>query len=407
MNDAEQLAPPRRAAVPRGLLTTGPILFSYGFRPFFLGAAIWACCAMTLWILALTGRIDLAGDYGAHAWHAHEMLFGFASAVLAGFLLTAVPNWTGRLPVSGKPLFFLFLLWVAGRISMLVPDLAGSAVAAAIDAVFLPTLLIICVREVVAGKKWADLKVIAGLAVLSLANICFHIETIVNGAPDISPRLAISAYIGMVIVVGGRILPSFTRNWLAKQGAIGFPVPYGRYDTVTILASVAVLLFWSLHPEGPVVALAAITVALLQAIRLYRWRGWRTFAEPLIVILHIAYLFVPLGFLAIAAAAVGKMDGPAAMHVLTIGTVTSMMLAVMIRATRGHTGRILTSSVSTNLSYAAIMICAVARPLTSVFPDHTDSLHAIAGLSWLAAFLLFLSEYAPMLIRKRRQVPGR
>ncbi|WP_438754283.1 NnrS family protein [Pararhizobium sp. O133] len=407
MSDAEQLATPRRAAVPRGLSTTGPILFSYGFRPFFLGAAIWTCCAMTLWILALTGRIDLAGDYGAHAWHAHEMLFGFASAVLAGFLLTAVPNWTGRLPVSGKPLFFLFLLWVVGRVGMLVPDLAGSAVAAAIDAVFLPTLLVICVREVVAGKKWADLKVIAGIAVLSLANICFHIETIVNGAPDISPRLAISAYIGMVIVVGGRILPSFTRNWLAKQGAIGFPVPYGRYDTVTILASVAVLLFWSFQPEGPVVALAAIAVALLQAIRLYRWRGWRTFAEPLIVILHIAYLFVPLGFLAIAAAAVGKMDGSAAMHVLTIGTVTSMMLAVMIRATRGHTGRILTSSVPTNLSYAAIMVCAVARPLTSAFPNHTDSLHAIAGLSWLAAFLLFLWEYAPMLIRKRRQASER
>ncbi|CAN7277393.1 NnrS family protein [Rhizobium sp. LjRoot30] len=407
MGSTDQIAAPRRRAVPRGLSTTGPILFSYGFRPFFLGAAVWACAAMCLWILALAGRLELAEGYGVHAWHQHEMLFGFASAVLAGFLLTAVPNWTGRLPVSGRPLLLLFLLWVAGRAAMLAPQLTGNLWAAGIDSIFLPTLLFICVREIVAGKKWADLKVVTGLGVLSAANICFHLETILKGAPDFSSRFAIAAYIGLVIVVGGRILPSFTRNWLAKQGATRFPSPHGRFDTVTIAVSVAALFAWAANPETPVTALAAAGAATLQAIRLYRWRGWATFAEPIVAILHISYLFVPLGFMAIAASARGLLDGPAAMHVLTIGTVATMMLAVMTRATRGHTGRELHASPMTNLAYAAIVACALVRPLTSAFPGHTSLLHALAGLTWLLAFGLYLCEYGPMLVNKRRQPIGK
>lgn len=407
MGHADQIAPPRRGAVPRGLSTTGPILFSYGFRAFFLGAAVWACGAMGLWIFALTGRLDLAEGYGAAAWHQHEMLFGFASAVLAGFLLTAVPNWTGRLPVSGRPLILLFSLWVIGRVAMLAPQLTGNLWAAGIDSVFLPTLLFICVREIVAGKKWADLKVVAGLAILSAANICFHVETILEGTPDFSPRFAVAAYIGLVIVVGGRILPSFTRNWLAKQDATRLPAPYSRFDTATIAVSVAALLAWAFSPEAPLTALVAIGAATLQAIRLYRWRGWSAFAEPIVGILHIAYLFVPLGFLVMSASVQGLMDGPAAMHVLTIGTVATMMLAVMTRATRGHTGRELHASPTTNLSYAAIVACALVRPLTSVFPEHTNLLHALAGLTWLSAFGLYLYEYGPMLVRKRRQPLGK
>jgi uncharacterized protein involved in response to NO len=143
-----------KGGIPRGLARSGPVIFSYGFRPFFLGGALWAIVAMALWIAALSGFIDLGGDYGAPNWHAHEMLFGFASAVLAGFLLTAVPNWTGRLPVSGKPLIWLFALWCAGRLFLLVPDTVGVVTAATVDGLFLPALLAICAREVLAGRKW-------------------------------------------------------------------------------------------------------------------------------------------------------------------------------------------------------------------------------------------------------------
>ena len=188
-------------AVPRGLSRTGPVLFSYGFRPFFLGGGLWAIVAMALWIAAISGRIDLAGDYGAANWHAHEMLFGFASAVLAGFLLTAVPNWTGRLPVSGWPLGGLFALWCAGRLALLATDGIGVVAAAVIDGLFLPVLLAICTREVVAGRKWRDLKVLGGLLALSLANGIFHVAVIAGGHDHMALRLAVSAYIVLVMIV--------------------------------------------------------------------------------------------------------------------------------------------------------------------------------------------------------------
>ncbi|MGE6739002.1 NnrS family protein [Allorhizobium pseudoryzae] len=403
MGHADQIPSTRRGAVPRGLSTTGPVLFSYGFRPLFLGGAVWACCAMLLWILTLMGTIDIAQGYGAPAWHAHEMLFGFGSSVLAGFLLTAVPNWTGRLPVSGAPLLGLFSLWLLGRVALLTSDLTGNTIAVALDSLFLPTLLLICAREVIAGRKWKDLKVVTGLFILSVANICFHVETLLEGAPDVSPRLAIAAYVALVIIVGGRILPSFTRNWLAKAGASRFPAPYDGFDSGTIVVSVLVLLAWALRPEGVVTAVAAAAAAILQVVRLYRWRGWKTFAEPLVLILHIAYLFVPLGFVAIAASALGNMDATAAMHVLTIGTVATMMLAVMTRATRGHTGRELEASMMTNISYAAIIVSALVRPLTSVMPDLSNLIQAIAGIGWILGFALYLVEYAPMLTRKWRK----
>lgn len=402
MTSTEQPAARPRGGIPRGLLNTGPILLSYGFRPFFLGAAAWACLAMILWILFLSGAITLAGDYGAYAWHAHEMLFGFASAVLAGFLLTAVPNWTGRLPVSGLPLFWLVLLWLAGRIGLLATDVTGLAVAVAVDALFLPALLAICMREVIAGRKWADLKVMAGLGALSLANIGFHYETLAEGAPDMSIRLATSAYVMLIVVVGGRILPSFTRNWLNRFGRTDFPVPYNRYDLAVILSSVAAFAFWVLMPETSVGGAVAVCVAVLQAIRLWRWRGWTTVAEPIVFVLHIAYLFVVLGFAAIAAASFGLMESAAALHVLTVGTIATMMLAVMTRATRGHTGRELSASRRTIAAYAALVLSALVRPLNMVLPDQAPAIFALSGALWIAAFVIFLSEYGPMLVNKRR-----
>ncbi|MDP9836184.1 uncharacterized protein involved in response to NO [Neorhizobium huautlense] len=406
MSPIDQSIPTRRGAVPRGLLQTGPVLFSYGFRPFFLGGAIWACITMVLWITALTGQIEIADAYGLYAWHAHEMLFGFGSAILAGFFLTAVPNWTGRLPVSGWPLAGLFSLWCLGRLAMLAPDVIGVLPAAMLDALFLPALLIISAREIIAGKQWKNLKVLIGVGVLTAANLGFHYETIAIGAPDYASRFGISAYIALVCVIGGRIIPSFTRNWLAKQGATRFPTPFDRFDMITILTSVAALLIWSVSPEGRITAIAAGIAAAIQFARLYRWRGWTTTRETLVTILHVAYLFVPLGFMAIAAAALGWIDRASAMHVLTVGTMSGMMLAVMTRATRGHTGRQLTASKMTNLCYAAILLCALIRPLSAILSAHLDVIYASAGLLWLSAFGLYLIEYGPMLIRVRRQTMG-
>lgn len=395
---------PRKGGIPRGLSQTAPILFSYGFRPFFLGAAVWAVIAMLLWLSSLAGVVEIATDYGPAHWHAHEMLFGYSSAVLAGFLLTAVPNWTGRLPVSGWPLAFLFSVWVAGRLVFLVPGLIGSTIAAVVDSLFLPLLLAICVREVVAGRKWKDLKVVGGLAALSLGNILFHLQVVLEGHPDMAIKLAVSAYVVLVIIIGGRIIPSFTRNWIAKTGRTDFPTPYNNFDTVAILVGISALAAWVLLSEGPVVATLATTAFLLHSARLMRWRGWTTLPEHLVTVLHIAYMFVPFGFLGIAVAAIGLLSPLAALHVLTVGTIASMMLAVMTRATRGHTGRVLTASRTTSGIYAAIVLAAVLRPAADLFPDQAHAFYAASGAAWLAAFGLYLTEYGPMLIRVRRKL---
>jgi uncharacterized protein involved in response to NO len=394
----------REGYVPRGLARTGPVLFSYGFRPFFLGAAVWAVVAMTLWIAALAGHLEVAGSYGAHAWHAHEMLFGFAPAVLAGFLLTAVPNWTGRLPVSGWPLAGLFALWLAGRAALLFPDVIGIPPAAAIDGLFLPALLLICAREVVAGRKWKDLKVLGGLLALSLANACFHFTVVTGDHVHIAMRLGISAYVALVTIIGGRILPSFTRNWLNRAGRTEFPVPYNHFDTLAILAGIAALGAWTLVPDHSLTAVAALAAALLHTVRLARWRGWCTWPEMLLVILHVAYAFVPLGFAAISIGALGFVEERSVMHVLTVGAIAAMMLAVMTRASRGHTGYPLTASRLTAASYAAVVTSALLRPLAEILPAVAASLYAVSGSAWILAFALFCIEYGPILARKRRVV---
>lgn len=389
-------------AVPRGLARTGPVLFSYGFRPFFLGAALHAIAAMALWIAALSLGLAVGGDYGAAHWHAHEMLFGFAPAVLAGFLLTAVPNWTGRLPVSGRPLIALFALWIAGRLALLYPDPIGIVPAALIDGAFLPALLVICAREIIAGRKWKDLKMVGALTALSLANGWFHVETILGEHAGMAARLAIGAYVMLIMIVGGRIIPSFCRNWLNQHGTKTFPVPYNRFDTLAILAGASALVCWIAAPDQPLTAVAAITAAGLQTIRLSRWRGVSVASEPLLLVLHVAYGFIPLGLLSIALGAFELMNATSVLHVLTVGVVAFMMLAVMTRATRGHTGRVLCASTMTTCSYGALFMAALLRPLGEVFPDHAMSLYGAAGIAWMLAFLLFSLEYGPMLATTRR-----
>ncbi|CAN7492219.1 short-chain dehydrogenase [Agrobacterium tumefaciens] len=391
-----------KGGIPRGLARTGPVIFSYGFRPFFLGGALWAIVAMVLWIAALSGFIDLGGDYGAPNWHAHEMLFGFASAVLAGFLLTAVPNWTGRLPVSGKPLVWLFALWCAGRLFLLVPGTVGLVTAAAVDGLFLPALLAICAREVIAGRKWKDLKVLGGLLALSVANIVFHVAAIGGDHSQIATRLAVSAYTVLVIIVGGRIVPSFTRNWLNRFGRTDFPVPYNGFDTAAILIGIAALAVWTIEPESIVAVPTALLAAFMHAVRLIRWRGWTTWPEQVLVVLHVAYAFIPAGFITMALAALDVMDTRSVLHVFTVGVIGCMMLAVMTRASLGHTGRKLAASRVTIAAYVALIACALLRPAAEFFPGAMMHLYACSALFWIVGFGLFCVEYGPILMRERK-----
>ncbi|WP_323718611.1 NnrS family protein [Paracoccus aminovorans] len=388
--------------IPRGLSRTGPVLFSYGFRPFFLGGALWAVLAMLMWVAALAGHGAPGGAYGASHWHMHEMLFGFASAVLAGFLMTAIPNWTGRMPLSGRPLMALAGLWLAGRLALTFAPAGALLAAVAIDALFLPVMAAVFTVEIVAGRKWRDLKVVGMVSALALANIVFHLSVLRDGDPAMAARLAVSAYVLLIVIIGGRITPSFTRNWLARRGPGPLPAPYGRFDSATACLSAAALAGWILAPEARAVALAALAAAVLNLVRLARWRGWRTAAEPLVLALHGGYLMLVLGFSAIGLAGFGLLTTGAALHVLAIGAIGGEMLAVMTRATRGHTGRDLTASRLTTLSYVAIWAAALLRPLAE-FGDY-DLLIRLAGAAWVLAFGLFCLEYAPMLLCQRKEL---
>ncbi len=390
---------PRRLGVPRGLRRAGPPLLSYGFRPFFLGAGVFAVLAMVLWIATLAAGLPIGGDYGAAAWHGHEMLFGFAAAVLAGFLMTAIPNWTGQMPLSGPPLAALAVLWLAGRAAMLAVPWIGASAAAAIDVVFLPALVVVCARELIAGRKWKDMKVLVALGVIGLANAGFHAEVLLVGTAGVSARAALTAYVLLVMIIGGRIVPSFTRNWLARRGEPRLPVAFGRGDGIAILVTLAALVVWVAAPVGVPAALAGLVGAAAVAWRLSRWRGLATRAEPLLLVLHVAFGFVGLGFLGLAAGALGWLPPAGALHPMLVGGIGGMMLAVMTRATRGHTGSELTASGTTVTSYACLFAAALARPAADLL-DLAPLLDLVGAL-WIAAFGLFVIEYGPMLIRKR------
>ena len=378
-------------------------LFSYGFRPFFLGGAIWAALAMILWIGELSGAWGVAQSYGWVAWHAHAMLFGYVSAIMAGFLLTAIPNWTGRLPVRGGPLMALFLLWLAGRAALIFVDQIGLVPAVTIDASFLVVLALVILREIVAGKNWRNLKTVLLVSLLALANIGFHWEVLRAGAPDISIRAAVAAIIGLIMLIGGRITPSFTRNWLVRQGAKRLPVPFGRFDKAALAVSGFALALWFVLPDAEATGIVMLLAMAFQAARLWRWAGVLTWREPLVLVLHIGYLFVPIGFGLVGVSILWPAIIPAtdASHAWMAGAVAIMTIAVMTRATLGHTGRSLTAGARTRLIYGAIALAVFCRLAAPFVPDAMMVLLSIAGVCWIIGFGVFALDYGQMLLRPR------
>lgn len=389
----------RKGGIPRGIAASGPPILSYGFRPFFLGAGAFGLLSMTIWIGAVTLGWDIGGvSYGAVNWHAHELLFGYATAALAGFMLTAIPNWTGRLPVSGSPLLMLVLLWLLGRVVMLNPDRVGLYPAAVVDALFLPALAVIAAREIVAGRNWKNLKILIALALLAGINVAFHVLALTGQNPSVVFRMGVAVFVVLIAVVGGRIVPSFTRNWLSKARAVRLPHPIDRLDEIAIAALVVALASWAILPDSALTAALAAAASLLQSWRLLRWRGYATLTEPLLLILHVAYAFIPVGMAAVALAAMGWLSSISALHLLTVGAIGNTTFAVMTRATLGHTGRKLTASIGTSLGYLAIATAAVVRPIAEIMPDQYHLVLAVSAGAWIFAFAVFSIEYGRMLL---------
>lgn len=385
----------------------GPALFSYGFRPFFLFSGVYAALAIAVWTLWLDGAATMPAGFPPVAWHAHELLFGYAIAAVAGFLLTAVPNWTGRLPVVGLPLLALFGLWALGRLAMALGAFLPPVALALLTLAFPVALAVLIAREVLAGRNVRNVKVVIVLAALCLAQLCFHVEVARTGASVFSERLAIAAYLLLVMIVGGRIVPSFTTNWIKRENPGRLPVPFGSFDKVAMIVGGLALAAWVALPAlarlAPVCGALFVVAAILHAVRLARWAPDRVWAGKLVAVLHVAYAFIPIGF-ALAAANTFTADRAfdmAAIHCWAVGAIGLMTLAVMTRATRGHTGHALVAPPSTSLLYVLLAVAALAR-IGAVFMQTATPLLTLAGIAWALAFAGFAIVYGPMCVAARR-----
>lgn len=406
-------------AIPRYRTWQGPALLSAGFRPFFLLAAIWAAVALPLWLAAFAGDATLPTALPPLVWHAHEMVFGFAAAVVAGFLLTAIPNWTGRLPLQGWPLGGLVALWLAGRVAVMASGWIGAVPTAVLDLAFPAAFLAVVAREILAGRNWRNLPVVAALSLLLIGNALVHAAALglpalsLGAGGGIGNRLGLATLLGLVSLIGGRVVPSFTRNWLARRTPDGrMPAPFSGIDRTALALTVIALLAWVVRPDSRATALACVLAGSALLIRLARWRGAATWSEPLLLVLHLGYFWLGFGLLLLGGATLLPVLPPtAALHALTVGAIGTMTLAMMTRATRGHAGRPLQADPGTTAIYALITAAAVLRvaaPLAVPLggPGAYLAALALAGAGWCGAFGLFAVFYGPMLALPRRRAAG-
>ena len=395
-------------AVPTRQTYDGPALFANGFRPFFLLGSIYAGLAILVWLPVFYGEITLTSAFAPRDWHVHEMLYGYLPAVITGFLFTAIPNWTGRLPIRGTPLMALVTIWIAGRLAVTFSAETGWLSATLIDASFLLLVALAAGREIVAGRNWRNLPVVLLILLLLAGNIAFHLDAHFRGTADIAIRAGIAVVVLLIALIGGRIIPSFTRNWLVRENPGRLPAPFGRFDMIVVATGGLALLSWAVSPDNGFTGVALALAGLLHLVRLGRWAGNRTLRERLLLILHIGYFFVPLGFLLNAAAAFELVPPAAGIHAWMVGAAGIMPLAVMSRATLGHIGQQLTASWVTQAIYAAIVVAALARICAAIEPARSEPLLYVSAFAWAIAFIGFAVAFAPLLAghdpRMRRTV---
>jgi uncharacterized protein involved in response to NO len=372
-----------------------------GFRPFFLGAGLWAVSAIAVWLPFFTGRVEIPTAFSPVDWHVHEMIYGYGAAVIAGFLLTAIPNWTGRLPVASWRLALLTGLWAVGRGAVFFSAAIGWGPGAVIDTAFLLVFAALTAREVIAGRNWRNVKVVALVLMLASANAGFHIEAAATGAAPISTRVGLAIIVFLILLIGGRVVPSFTHNWLAKMERTPRPVPLGRPDVAVMALSAVALILWIADPAWSLTGALLLVAGAANFWRLSRWQGWATRSDRLVLVLHAGFFLDALGFLFAGAHAFAPdvVSPAAAAHVWAIGAIGTMTLAMMTRVALGHSGLALAASRTTQFIYAAVIAAMLTRVAAEFLPGVTMPMMVAAAAAWIAAFAGFIIVYGPILVR--------
>lgn len=310
-----------------------------------------------------------------------------------------MPNWTGRLPLSGLPLAGLVSLWLAGRFASAF--VASLTWAAAIDVTFLFVLAAAIWREILVGKNIRNVPIALLITIFAFANLQFHLEGFWPGLQGYGQRLALGVTTLLIALIGGRITPSFTQNWMARMGLEPRPEPFGRFDKLALLLLAVAALCWIVEPTGLFTGLVLLAASLVHLVRLLRWRGIRTTREPILLVLHIGYfwLVVSLALLGFSAFTPSHLAPSSALHALTAGAIGTMTLAVMTRASLGHTGREIKANGPTLAIFALINAAALVRVAAPLSPGDYLNMLALSGIFWSAAFGLFVLSYGPILLR--------
>ncbi len=387
------------------------LLFQYGFRVFFLSAGMYACLAMFGWLVWLGLHqvqievIEPTVSIPIYQWHAHEMLFGYAGAVIAGFLLTAVPNWTATRPLSGTPLVILATVWALGRLAMGLSTYLPATLVAVLDLAFLPMLAGFVAAPLFQSRNRRNWIFIPLLLGLFAANLLVHVEVLggANGLAATGHKLAVNLLVVLLSLVGGRVVPAFTRNWLTARGEQRLPVSISALDLTTVLGTLGFAIISLFPVPDTVIGGWAAVLAALHLVRQGLWRPLTTLAAPIVLVLQIGYAWIGLGFALIAWSLLGDgLTEASAYHALTVGAIGSLTLAVMSRAALGHTGRDLVASVPVVFAYGLVSLSAAIRVIgPNLWPEHYGGMMLTAGLTWFIAFGLFCMIYWPILTSPR------
>lgn len=378
-----------------------PLWLKGGYRLLFGCGALWAVTVVILWLGAFGGYWTLPTAITPLAWHQHEMLFGYLGAVIGGFVSAAIPNWTGRPTVTGRPVAVGVLLWLLARLAILFSATVLPLAGALLDVAYPVLLLAYAAREVVAsGNRNKPILIILFLFVIACA---LDHAAMMGGLADpaLGMRMGFALILLLISLIGGRITPAFTRNWMVRQGMTeGLPIMPGRFDMAVIGITALALAAWVAAPVAPVTGGLLMLAGTAHTIRLTRWAGRKARRDPLVLVLHLSYAWLPVGLILLG----GTILHPffpvsSAVHALAAGAMATMTLAVMTRATRGHTGRPLEADPATVVIYVLVHLGALLRVAAPLFPFDYMLLIALAGGLWAAAFLLFVIIYGPMALR--------